>query len=76
MISDKQLLRLMNNKKILNAGAVLLIVMVAIGSLCSCKGRTMNNMEPTGETVEVQISPAPDSLDADSVQQADMDMEL
>lgn len=25
--------------------------------VCACKGRTINNMEPTGDTVEVVIIP-------------------
>lgn len=57
----------MNMRKVIFAGAGLLIAMVAIGSLCSCKGRTMNNMEPTGDTVEVPITPLVPDADEDSV---------
>lgn len=36
--------------------------------LASCKGRTMENMEPTGETVEVAVPEAPQAeADTDSV---------
>lgn len=37
--------------------------------LASCQGRTMNNMEPTGDTVEVNITSAEavDTLPADTV---------
>ena len=30
----------------------------ATGILCSCSGRTADNMVPTGETIEVVIPPA------------------
>ena len=37
--------------------------------LASCQGRTMNNMEPTGDTVEVNITSAEavDTLPVDTV---------
>ena len=57
----------MNNKRILIAGSALLIAVIAAGSLCSCKGRTMKNMEPTGDTVEVEITPLVPDVDEDSV---------
>ena len=39
------------------------IIAVALLSiaLSSCKGRTMENMEPTGDTVEVVIQQNPDA---------------
>ena len=48
-------------KKVILTGIALIIGIVAYGSLSSCKGRTMDNMEPTGDTVEVQISTLPDA---------------
>lgn len=43
------------------AGGLLAVV------LCSCQGRTRENMVPLGETVEVEISvDVPDELPADS----------
>lgn len=57
----------MNKRNLIFAGAALLFAMVAIGSLCSCKGRTMKNMEPTGDTVEVNISPLPQDIEEDTV---------
>lgn len=43
----------MNKKRLIFAGLCLLIA----GAFMSCKGRTMKNMEPTGDTVEVQVTP-------------------
>ena len=57
----------MKKRNLIFAGSALLIAMVAIGSLCSCKGRTMKNMEPTGDTVEVQITPLVPDAEEDSV---------
>lgn len=37
-------------------------VVIAV-CLCSCQGRTMKNMEPKGETVEVVVSPEPEMAD-------------
>jgi hypothetical protein len=37
-------------------GKIMLIVSVlALTAMTSCKGRTMNNMEPTGDTVVVDV---------------------
>ena len=37
-------------------GKIMLIVSVlALTAMASCKGRTMNNMEPTGDTVVVDV---------------------
>ncbi len=36
---------------------------VVFSGLVSCKGRTMKNMEPTGDTVEVIIDRAADDAD-------------
>lgn len=36
-------------------------LLLAMGSLSSCKGRTAENMEPTADTVEVEISAVSDS---------------
>lgn len=34
----------------------------AVTALCGCKGRTMENMEPIGDTVEVEVEiPAVDT---------------
>ena len=57
----------MKKRNLIFAGSALLIAIVAIGSLCSCKGRTMKNMEPTGDTVEVEITPLVPDVDEDSV---------
>lgn len=35
------------------------VALLTLGMFASCKGRTMSNMEPTGDTVEVQIAPLP-----------------
>lgn len=50
------------------ASAACAIIILAF-SLTGCKGRTADNMEPTGDTVEVkvldhddQITPLPDSI--------------
>lgn len=43
------------------AAATLVAAVVIAVCLCSCQGRTMKNMEPKGETVEVVISPEPDT---------------
>lgn len=37
-------------------------VVAIVASLCGCKGRTMENMEPTGDTVEVIIN-GPEAAD-------------
>ena len=57
----------MKKRNLIFAGSALLIAMVAIGSLSSCKGRTMKNMEPTGDTVEVEITPLVPDAEEDSV---------
>lgn len=37
-------------------GKIMLMVSVlALTAMTSCKGRTMNNMEPTGDTVVVDV---------------------
>lgn len=41
------------NKKTIAVAAAM--AMVIVSGLSSCKGRTMENMEPTGDTVEVVI---------------------
>lgn len=44
-----------NNSKRVIAAKIFVAVAVLAG-LGSCKGRTMENMEPTGDTVEVEIN--------------------
>ncbi|MDE6071603.1 MAG: hypothetical protein K2G53_03510 [Muribaculaceae bacterium] len=38
------------------------LALFAVCMLASCKGRTMSNMEPTGDTVEVEIPVEPDTI--------------
>ena len=47
----------MNLKKTI-AATTLVITML---SMASCKGRTMENMEPNGDTVEVEVTTIVDS---------------
>lgn len=56
-----------HRKLMASAGALLL----AAGLLCGCKGRTAENMEPTGDTVEVTISSPSDSANAASARVTD-----
>ena len=35
--------------------ATFVVAVAVLSGLTSCKGRTMDNMEPTGETIEVNI---------------------
>ncbi len=49
--------------KVILAGMCLLLA----GACLSCKGRTMKNMEPTGDTVEVQIAPLTTEDEEDTV---------
>ncbi len=51
------------NKKTIAAAAVATIV-ISLTILTSCEGRKMSNMQPTGETVEVDLSTQlhPDSV--------------
>lgn len=51
-----------------------LAVIAVSAAMMSCQGRTMMNMEPTGETVEVSVSEAP-VADADTTV-ADSTVEL
>ena len=44
-------------------GAAVLTAALTLLALPSCKGRTMENMTPTGDTVEV----VPDAIPADSI---------
>lgn len=48
------------------AAATSVAAVVIAVCLSSCQGRTMKNMEPKGETVEVVISPEPETA-ADSL---------
>ena len=43
------------------AAATSVAAVVIAVCLSSCQGRTMKNMEPKGETVEVVISPEPET---------------
>ncbi len=56
----------MTKKTYKKAAATSVAAVVIAVSLCSCQGRTMKNMEPKGETVEVVISPEPETA-GDSV---------
>lgn len=53
----------------MTAAAIIVAAAVALVGLDSCKGRTINNVEPTGDTVEVVIdsSTVADSILTDSV---------
>lgn len=55
-----------NRKK---AAAAILVATAAVLLLFgACKGRTMQNMEPTGDTVEVEIVPAAtDTVTTDTI---------
>ena len=45
----------MKKSYILTTAATLVATVVVLCSMSSCKKRTMENMEPTGDTVEVVI---------------------
>lgn len=47
----------------------MMVATVAVSLLFgACKGRTMQNMEPTGDTVEVEIAPAAtDTVTVDTI---------
>ncbi|MBD5211497.1 MAG: hypothetical protein HDS70_02465 [Bacteroidales bacterium] len=47
----------MNLKKTIAATALVITML----SMASCKGRTMENMEPNGDTVEVEVTTIVDS---------------
>jgi hypothetical protein len=49
-------------RKLIKGAAVLTAALMLL-ALPSCKGRTMENMTPTGDTVEV----VPDTIPADSI---------
>ncbi|MDE6259155.1 MAG: hypothetical protein K2M53_12335 [Muribaculaceae bacterium] len=51
------------------ATAATFVAAVAVLScMSSCKGRTMDNIEPTGETIEVKIDPSDSApLESDSI---------
>lgn len=42
-------------KRILTHSAIMAAVMITAAIITSCSGRTMNNMEPSGDTVEVDV---------------------
>lgn len=52
-------------KKKMKAAAAFTAVVLLLTGATSCKGRTMQNMEPTGDTVEVDI--ITDQGDTDSI---------
>lgn len=58
----------MKFNKVRIAAAFAATVLLSFG-LTGCKGRTMENMEPLGETVEVDVAEAPvaDTAAADTV---------
>lgn len=41
--------------------------------MSACKGRTMDNVEPTGETIEVMIDNPSDQVSPDSIPMEDED---
>lgn len=43
----------MKSKLTLTAGAAVMTALLAVSVLTGCKGRTMENMTPDGDTVEV-----------------------
>ncbi len=51
------------------AAATFVAAAIIAVSLGSCQGRTMKNMEPAGETVEVEVAPTPE-MAADTVSEA------
>lgn len=51
--------------RLFKTGLSALAVIAVSAAMMSCQGRTMKNMEPTGETVEVSVSDAPEA-DADT----------
>lgn len=51
------------------AAATSVAAVVIAVCLCSCQGRTMKNMEPKGETVEVVLTPE-EEVEADTVTEA------
>lgn len=51
-------MRILNIKTVVTASVVATVVCI----LASCKGRTMDNMEPTGETVDVVIETPADTV--------------
>lgn len=48
--------------KLIKKSAYAALALVAMAAFAGCKGRTLDNVEPTGETVEVNL----DTADADS----------
>lgn len=60
--------------RLFKTGLSALAVIAVSAAMMSCQGRTMKNMESTGETVEVSVSDAP-VADADTTV-ADSTVEL
>ena len=52
-------MRIYNIKAVVATTVVATAMLIGLGS---CKGRTMENMEPTGETIEVVIENPEDSV--------------
>lgn len=50
------LLMKLNMKKSIAAAACAATIVVSMISLTGCEGRRMSNMQPNGETVEVEVS--------------------
>lgn len=44
------------SRRFINFASVIPVALLVL-VLCSCKGRTMESMEPTGDTIEVVIMP-------------------
>ncbi len=52
----------MKNKPRLTAGAAVMTALLAVSVLSGCKGRTMENMTPDGDTVEVTPDTITDTI--------------
>lgn len=47
--------------------------MTAVTFLTSCKGRTVDNVEPTGETIEVTVDETPRAIEAPTMPTVEAD---
>lgn len=55
-------MRFKSNKTIAAATVATIVISISVLTLTGCQGRKMSNMEPTGETVEVEINTSADSI--------------
>lgn len=55
-------MRFKSNKTIAAAIVATIVISISALTLTGCQGRKMSNMEPTGETVEVEINTPADSI--------------